>query len=71
MSIPRRFNRCAGWRVVRLAGREADAEDLFETRGSQMNLGVEAGPAASDGLRIPVFTAPVPSGCTFTLVLSN
>ena len=35
-----------------------------------MNLGGPAAPGLSDGLRSVFFNAPVPSGCTLTMVLS-
>jgi len=57
--------------VVRLARAQAEAEDLLEARGNQMNLGVEPTAGAADGLRAPSFRAPVPSGCTLMLVLSR
>ena len=47
--------------VVRLAGAQAEAEDLLEARGNQMNLGVESAAAAPDGLGAPFLRAPVPS----------
>lgn len=58
-------------RVVRLAGAQAEAEDLFETRGNQMNLGVEPATAAADGLKVPFLSAPMVSGCTLMLVPSR
>ena len=58
-------------RVVRLAWAQAEAEDLPEARGNQMNLGVELATGATDALRAPFLRAPVPSGCTLMLVLSR
>ena len=48
--------------VVRLAWAQAEAEDLLEARGNQMNLGVESAAAPPNALRPPFFRAPVPSG---------
>ena len=57
--------------VVGLSGRQGESQGRSVIRGNQMNLGVPAAARLADGLRAVFFRAPVPSGCTFTLVLSK
>ena len=40
-------------------------------RGNHMNFGGPSAAGLADGLRSVFFNAPVPSGCTFTIVLSS
>jgi hypothetical protein len=46
-------------------------QGLPSIRGNQMNLGGQTATGFANGLRAVFFNAPVPSGCTFTMVLSN
>lgn len=57
--------------VAALAGREAEADGMGIIRGNQMNRGVPAPLGFTDRLRPVFFSALVPSGWTFALVLSN
>ncbi len=56
--------------VVRLAGRERKRYRRSSIRGNQMNLGGPSTAGFADRLRTVFFNAPVPSGCTFTMVES-
>lgn len=61
----------ASWqRIVPLARRQAETEDLLEARGSQMNLAVDPVAAPFDGLNASVFRTLVPPLCALALVLS-
>ena len=57
-------------RIVGLARREGKGYGCSSIRGNHMNLGGPAAPGLADGLRSVFFNAPVPSGCTLTMVLS-
>ena len=63
--------RAALGRVVRLTRRQREGYGRASIRGNQMNLGVPSAAGLADGLRAVFFSAPVPSGCTLMLVLSN
>jgi len=57
--------------VVRLARRERKRYGRSSIRGNHMNLGGPSASGLADGLRAVFFSAPVPSGCTLTMVLSS
>src|SRR5207237_10575009 len=57
--------------VMRLPGRERERHGRASIRGNHMNLGVPSAAGLADGLRAVFFSAPVPSGCTLTAVLSK
>src|ERR687892_1417034 len=57
--------------IVRLSGRQGEGQGHSFIRGNQMKLGGPAAARLADGLRAVFFRAPVPSGWTFTLVLSK
>src|SRR4249919_7386 len=57
--------------VVRLSGRQAKRYGRSSIRGNHMNLGGPSAAGLADRLRAVFFSAPVPSGCTFTTVLSS
>ena len=54
--------------VVHLAGRERERYRRSSIRGNQMNLGAPS--AVAIGQSLGDLNAPVPSGCTFTMVES-
>src|ERR1035437_5296305 len=58
-------------RVGGLAGRERETYRRSSIRGNQMNLGGPSAAGFSDGLGAVFFNAPVPSGCTLTVVESS
>ena len=58
-------------RVVRLARRQGKRYGRSSIRGNHMNLGGPAAAGLADRLRAVFFSAPVPSGCTLTTVLSS
>ena len=58
-------------RISGLTRREGKTYGAPSIRGNQMNLGAPASARFSDGLRPVFFKAPVPSGCTLTIVLSK
>jgi len=58
-------------RIVRLAGREGESYCRSSIRGNHMNLGCPSASGLADGLGAVFFSAPVPSGCTLTTVLSR
>ena len=57
-------------RIVSLAGRKRKGYRRSSIRGNQMNLGAPSAARFSDRLAAVFFTAPVPSGCTLTIVES-
>jgi hypothetical protein len=57
--------------VVGLAGRQRKRYGRSSIRGNHMNLGGPSCAGLADGLGAVFFRAPVPSGCTFTAVLSK
>ena len=57
-------------RVVGLSGREGERYGCSSIRGNHMNLGGPTATGLADGLGSVFFNAPVPSGCTLTMVLS-
>ena len=58
-------------RVASLARRQRKRYGRSSIRGNHMNLGGPAAAGLADRLRAVFFSAPVPSGCTLTMVLSN
>src|SRR5512134_3689563 len=58
-------------RVVRLARRQRERYGRPSICGNHMNLGGPAAAGLADRLRAVFFSAPVPSGCTLTTVLSR
>ena len=58
-------------RVPCLAGGQLEVQGAPSMRGNQMNLGGAAAAGPADGLGAVFFKAPVPSGCTLTVVLSS
>ncbi len=56
--------------IVGLAGRQRKRHRRSSIRGNHMNLGGPPTPGLPNRLGSPFFRAPVPSGCTFTMVLS-
>ena len=63
---------CAPGRcIVRLARRQGKRYGRSSIRGNHMNLGGPPASGFADGLGAVFFNAPVPSGCTFTMVLSS
>ena len=57
--------------VMGLAGGEGESYCRSSICGNQMNLGAPSSTRLADGLRAVFFSAPVPSGCTLTMVLSK
>ncbi len=57
--------------VVSLSGGEREDHCCSSICGNHMNLGGPSTPGLADGLRSVFFNAPVPSGCTLTIVLSS
>ena len=57
--------------ITGLSGRKRECYGCSSIRGNHMNRGGPSGPALADSLRSVFFNAPVPSGCTFTIVLSS
>ena len=58
------------WSVVGLSGGKREGDSRSSIRGDHMNLGGPAAAGFADGLGTVFFSAPVPSGCTLTMVLS-
>src|SRR4029077_2317708 len=58
-------------RIVRLASRKGKGYCRSSIRGNHMNFGGPSPWGSADGLRAVFFSAPVPSGCTLTMVLSS
>jgi len=58
-------------RIMRLARRQTKRYCRSSIRGNHMNLGGPSSSGLADGLRAVFFSAPVPSGCTLTMVLSS
>ena len=58
-------------RIVGLAGRQCKRYGRSSIRGNHMNLGGPSSTGFANGLGAVFFSAPVPSGCTLTAVLSN
>ena len=58
-------------RVVGLSGGEGEHQSRSSICGNHMNLGGPSSTGLADGLRSVFFNAPVPSGCTLTIVLST
>ena len=54
-----------------LAWRESKSYGRSSIRGNQMNLGGPSATGFPDGLRTVFLKAPVPSGCTLTMVESS
>lgn len=57
--------------VTRLAWRQGERDGAPSIRGNHTNFGCPSTSGATDGLRAVFFSAPVPSGCTLTIVLSR
>ena len=57
--------------IVGLARRQGKRQGRSSIRGNQMNLGGPPAAGSTQGLRTVFFNAPVPSGWTLTIVLSN
>src|SRR5690606_2774168 len=57
--------------VMGLPRRERERYGRSSIRGNHMNLGCPSASGLADGLRAVFFRAPVPSGWTFTIVLST
>ena len=57
--------------IVRLARRERERYGRARVRRDEMDLGVPTATGLADSLRTVFFGAPVPSGCTLTLVESS
>lgn len=63
---------CTSFRsIVCLAGRQREGYGCARIRREEVDLGVPTATGLADSLRTVFFGAPVPSGCTFTLVLSS
>src|SRR5208337_118242 len=60
----------SGLGVGGLARRKREGYGRSSIRGNHMNLGGPSAPGFSDGLGSVFFNAPVPSGCTLTMVES-
>jgi len=58
-------------RIGGLTGRQREAYGRSSIRGNQMNLGGPSAARFADGLGTVFFKAPVPSGCTLTVVESS
>src|SRR5712691_3373705 len=58
-------------RIVGLARRQGKRYGRSSIRGNHMNLGSPSAAGFANGLGAVFFRAPVPSGCTFTMVLSK
>lgn len=58
-------------RISALPGRQGEGDGSPIIRGNHMNLGAPSSARAPDRLRAVFFSAPVPSGCTWTMVLSK
>jgi len=58
-------------RITGLTWRQTPGDDVACICGNHMNFCTPSAPAASDALRAVFFSAPVPSGCTFTMVESK
>src|SRR3990172_6227470 len=58
-------------RVGGLARRESNGDGRSSIRGNQMHLGGPSAAGFSDGLGSVLFNAPMPSGCTLTVVESS
>ncbi len=56
--------------VVGLTGRQREHHRRSSIRGNHTNFGGPPTPGLPNRLGSPFFRAPVPSGCTFTMVLS-
>ena len=56
--------------VMGLTRGKGEGHRCSSIRGNHMNLGGPPAPGLADGLRSVFFNAPVPSGCTLTMVLS-
>ena len=61
----------AGRRIVRVSRGERERQSRSSIRGNHMNFGGPSASRLADGLRSVFFSAPVPSGCTLTMVLSR
>ena len=57
--------------IVRLTRRQRERYGRARVCGEKVDLGVPSAAGLADSLRTVFFRAPVPSGCTLTLVLSN
>ena len=69
---PQTFQQATALRAIMgFPRRQRKAHRVSLIRGNQMNFGIPAAPRLANGLQSPFFRAPAPSGCTFTLVLSN
>ena len=66
------IQQCAAFgRIVCLAWRQCKRYGRSSIRGNHMNLGAPSSTRLADGLWAVFFNAPVPSGWTFTMVLSK
>ncbi len=59
------------WSVVGLSRGEREGDGRSSIRGNHMNLGGPTAAGSADGLGTVFFSAPVPSGWTWTMVLSS
>ena len=60
------------WSVVGLSRGEREGDGRSSIRGNHMNLGGPTAAGSADGLgTVFFFSAPVPSGWTWTMVLSS
>ena len=57
--------------IVGLSGGQRERDGTPSIRGNHMNFGGPPASGFADGLRAVFFRAPVPSGCTLTIVLSR
>jgi len=57
--------------IARLSRRESESQGASSIRGDQMNFGGPSASGFADGLWPVFLKAPVPSGCTLTMVLSK
>ena len=61
----------AGWGIAGLPSCQGERDGGPSIRGNHMNFGGPSGSGLADGLGAVFFRAPVPSGCTLTIVLSR
>jgi hypothetical protein len=57
--------------IVGLSGGQGERDSTPSIRGNHMNFGAPSASGFTDGLRAVFVRAPVPSGCTLTIVLSR
>jgi hypothetical protein len=69
---PRRLKQCTPFGcIVRLPRRQRERYSRSSIRGNHMNLGVPTASVLANRSGAALFSAPAPSGCTLTLVLSS